>query len=301
METNSATRNTRKRNNRYATNRNDYKKRKSILQPGMMGFLCTCNYHEKGCVTDAYRLLNLFSDEKSASDKESATSSAINTFVKKKVDKLLEESDIKDEDISTALEKEINELKTEHEMPLPFRKFQVVDTGVKNMIFIASTIPNPLQLVTKIVSELDTTKKQCTRYLLRLLPIEVVCKAYMDKIKIKASELFERYFAQEPKTFSIVFNHRNNNSIKRDEIIEDLAEIILKKNPAPNYYKFKKYNLVEICNRTKNKIFVKQESIALAKEENHEEDSDRILSNTIKQEEYIDNKQNLDAQIEEKE
>lgn len=73
------------------------------------------------------------------------------------------------------------------------------------MIFISSTVSNPLELVTKIVSKLDTTKQQCTRYLLRLLPIEVVCKAYMDNIKTKANKLFEKYFAQEPKTFSIVF------------------------------------------------------------------------------------------------
>lgn len=73
------------------------------------------------------------------------------------------------------------------------------------MIFITTTFPKPLELVTKIVTELDTTKKQCTRFLLRLLPIEVVCKAYMDDIRTKASVLFEKYFAQEPKTFSIVF------------------------------------------------------------------------------------------------
>lgn len=73
------------------------------------------------------------------------------------------------------------------------------------MIFITSTLPKPLELVTKIVTELDTTKKQCTRFLLRLLPIEVVCKAYMDDIRTKASVLLEKYFAQEPKTFSIVF------------------------------------------------------------------------------------------------
>lgn len=68
METNSVM-NTRKRNNRYLGNRNDYKKRKQfVLEPGMTGFLCTCNFHERGCITDAYRLLNLFADEKSASD-----------------------------------------------------------------------------------------------------------------------------------------------------------------------------------------------------------------------------------------
>lgn len=73
------------------------------------------------------------------------------------------------------------------------------------MIFITSTLPKPLELVTKIVTELNTSKKQCTRYLLRLLPIEVICKAYMDDIRTKASVLFEKYFSQEPKTFSIVF------------------------------------------------------------------------------------------------
>jgi len=68
MQMNSAT-NTRKRNNRYVANRNDCKKRKQfVLIPGMTGFLCTCNFHERGCITDAYRLLNLFADERSASD-----------------------------------------------------------------------------------------------------------------------------------------------------------------------------------------------------------------------------------------
>ncbi|XP_071638976.1 THUMP domain-containing protein 1 homolog isoform X2 [Temnothorax longispinosus] len=295
--------NTRKRKNRYVANRHDYKKRKHVaLEPGMTGFLCTCNVYERGCITDAYRLLNLFADEKSASDinKESETSrSTRNTLVDEEGEKSLEDTD-EDEDVSTALEKEITELRTESERPLPSRKFQVVDTGVKNMIFIASTLPNPLELVTKIVSKLDTTKEQCTRYLLRLLPIEVVCKAYMDNIKARASDVFEKYFAQEPKTFSIVFNRRSNNSIKRDEIIEDLAEIILRKNPgnkadlknpdiaviveairgicllsiAPNYYKFKKYNLVEICKSTK----IKEQVAECASEEksgdNNHKDSD---------------------------
>ncbi|XP_018315532.1 THUMP domain-containing protein 1 homolog [Mycetomoellerius zeteki] len=316
MQTNSAT-NTRKRNDRYVANRKDSKKRKQfVLEPGMTGFLCTCNFHERGCITEAYRLLNLFADEKSDMHKESETS--INVLHKKEIDKSIEDID---DDISIALEKEINELRTEREMPLPSRKFQVVDTGVKNMIFITSTLPNPLELVTKIVSKLDTTKEQCTRYLLRLLPIEVVCKAYMDNIKTKANELFEKYFAQEPKTFSIVFNRRSNNSIKRDEIIEDLAEIILKKNPgnktdlknpdiavivevirgvcllsvAPHYYKFKKYNLLEICNSTKNKIIPKEKHLA------NEENISIIISSTEKRVKCTDNNKNLDVQLKKRE
>lgn len=76
---------------------------------------------------------------------------------------------------------------------------------MKNMVFIKTTLPNPLELVTKIVTHLDATKEQCTRYLLRLLPIELVCKAYLNDIRTKASLVFEKYFTQEPKTFSIVF------------------------------------------------------------------------------------------------
>ncbi|KAL0112085.1 hypothetical protein PUN28_013366 [Cardiocondyla obscurior] len=315
----------RKRNYKYAGNRHDHKKRKQfVLETGLTGFLCTCNFHERGCVADAYRLLNLFADEKSESDikKEFETSTSTNTF-DDKVDKSLNVAN-EIEDISTALEKEISELQTEREMPLPSRKFQVVDTGVKNMIFISSTLPNPLELVTKIVSKLDRTKEQCTRYLLRLLPIEVICKAYMDNIKTKASDLFEKYFAQEPKTFSIIFNRRSNNSIKRNEIIEDLAEIILKKNPgnkadlknpdiavivevirgfcllsiAPHYYKFKKYNLLEICNSTNSKISPKAKSI---NKDDCKDDSNISALDTVKQEEIIADDKNLDTQIEKKE
>lgn len=76
---------------------------------------------------------------------------------------------------------------------------------MKNVIFVRSSLANPLELVTKIVTELDKTKQQRTRFLLRLLPIEVVCKAYMSDIKLKADAILEKYFAQEPKTFSIVF------------------------------------------------------------------------------------------------
>ncbi|KAL6261366.1 hypothetical protein P5V15_006463 [Pogonomyrmex californicus] len=328
--------NMRKRNNKYAMNRNDYKKRKQfVLEPGMTGFLCTCNFHEKGCITDAYRLLNLFADDKSVSEinKESETSNKFttdNTFPKKEADTSIKDPD-QDEDISTALEKEIVELRTECEMPLSSRKFQVVDTGVKNMIFITSTLPNPLELVTKIVSKLNITKEQCTRYLLRLLPIEVVCKAYMDNIKTKASELFEKYFAQEPKTFSIVFNRRSNNSIKRDEIIQDLAEIILRKNPgnkadlknpeiavivevirgicllsiAPNYYKFKKYNLLEICNSAKNKIIVKkkyEEEVAnSASKEKYEEDTNIEITSIEEKKKYTDDNEHLNTQSEKQE
>lgn len=72
---------------------------------------------------------------------------------------------------------------------------------------------------------------------------------------------------------NLFFSRHSNDSIHREEIINDLAEIIKKKNPgnranlknpelavvvevirgtclisvAPDYYKYRKYNLLEIC------------------------------------------------------
>ncbi|CAL7936343.1 unnamed protein product [Xylocopa violacea] len=274
----------RKRNFFHNHGYNQKKHKQFNLEPGMKGFLCTCNFSEKECVRDAYKILNEFADEIYGPDITKDTNNEDKKQSVREEDDSVSENDEED-DISTALNKELHELKTEYSKPVNARRFQVVDTGVKNVVFIRSTLTNPLELVTKIITELNETKQQRTRFLLRLLPIEVVCKANMTDIKAKANVMLEKYFAQEPKTFSIVFNRHSNSNIHRDEVIEDLAEIISKKNPgnkadlknpefavivemirgvclmsvAPNYYKFRKYNLLEICNTKEPKNDTKEE------------------------------------------
>ncbi|OXU24577.1 hypothetical protein TSAR_003265 [Trichomalopsis sarcophagae] len=313
-----------KRKNYFSNQGNDYKRKRLSLEPGMRGFLCTCNFREKECVREAYNLLEEYSDKICALDDEQSntldTETAVDASKQSEEVKKEEENESKseekeipskepeenkeqsednkaetetkapekeemandndneddeDEDISTAFNKEINNLKAEAGKPLSKKKFQVVDTGVSNVVFIKSTVPDPLELVTAIVKDLHETKKQKARYMLRMLPISIVCKAYIDDIKVKADPLLERYFAQEPKTFAIVFNRHSNHSLHRNDVIEDLAKIILKKNPAnkanlknpdiavvveviravclisiaPQYFTYKKYNLLEICNQ----------------------------------------------------
>lgn len=269
-----------RKKNYFSNNESNQKKHKQFtLEKGMTGFLCTCNFREKDCVRDAYKLLNEFADEIYGVDKEKEA--AVANEIEAPDNN--EENNSNEEDISTALSKEINQLKAESAKPIASRRFQVVHTNVKNLVFIKSTLSNPLELVSHILKELDRTKKQRSRFLLRLLPIEVVCKAYMNDIKLKANCILEKYFSQEPKTYSIVFNHHSNDSIRREEIINELAEIIKKKNPgnranlknpeiavvievirgiclisvAPDYYKYKKYNLLEICNIKQNETSIK--------------------------------------------
>lgn len=53
-----------RKKNYFQSHESDQKKRKQFyLEPGMKGFLCTCNFSEKECVRDAYKLFNEFADE----------------------------------------------------------------------------------------------------------------------------------------------------------------------------------------------------------------------------------------------
>lgn len=49
---------------------NQKKRKHFTLETGMTGFLCTCNFREKDCVRDAYKILNEFADEIYGLDKD---------------------------------------------------------------------------------------------------------------------------------------------------------------------------------------------------------------------------------------
>ena len=83
--------------------------------------------------------------------------------------------------------------------------FQVVNTGLRNVIFIKSDAIDVLNLFNMIVEDLNQMRNQKTRYLLRMLPVQITCKAYLEDVASKADTLLDKFFSQEPKTFSIVF------------------------------------------------------------------------------------------------
>lgn len=236
-----------------------YKTKKHFIMPGQRGFLATCNTREKDCVRECYNVLNQYADELYGprnTEEESET----------KDNPVQEEKDVSDE-----LLKNIDDTKTESKEQ-KFR-FQLVDTGSKNCLFIKTTLSDPVELGHKIAKDIVTTKVQKTRYLLRLVPIEDVCKANLKDIIDTAGAIFDKYFLKEGKTFSIIFNRRYNNEVKRDEIINELAELVASKNVKnkvdlknpelsvivevikglcclsviPEYISLKKYNLVELA------------------------------------------------------
>ncbi|KPJ11462.1 THUMP domain-containing protein 1-like [Papilio machaon] len=242
------------------------RRNKYFLEPGFRGFFCTCNFREKDCVKEMYNLLNEYAG-KIYPDLESdqVPPSAANE------ENSLSESE-EETDIGDLLKREVDSMKKSSQKSLKHKRFQVVETGASNCIFIKTNLPSPEVLTTAIIQDLSTTKVQKTRHVLRLLPIMATCKANLPDIMEAAGKLFDKYFLKNSSTFAVIFNKRFNSSVCRDLIIKELADLIVLKNGnnkadlknpslciiveiikgicllsvVDNYFLYKKYNLHEL-------------------------------------------------------
>lgn len=261
----------------------DYKKSNFFKKPnrnylvaGQRGFLATCNFREKECARECIKILsqyadNLYGKEDFKKIGQQHTSNKTTDESQKSPTNNDKEKEEEDEDISTTLQKEINATVTAHKQKLT--RFQQLDTGASNSIFIRTTLSDPVELGANIVRDIAATKQHQSRFVLRLIPIEIVCKANMKDILNEAGKLFDKHFLNcSATTFSIMFNRRYNNDLGRDAIIGELADLIKFKNmhhkvdltaPAftviveiikglcclsvvPQYLALKKYNLFEL-------------------------------------------------------
>lgn len=222
-----------------------------------VGFLATCNFREKDCRRESYNILNTYADQFYGNAVDEDPSNAI--------------AEDTEDDISKELQNEIDAINSSNKKKS--NRFQHVDTEISNLVFIKTTLANPVELGSHIVSDVASTKKSVSRFMLRFIPIEVVCKATIEDMKTAAGKLFDEHFLNcPPKTFSIIINKRYNNSIQRDDIIEELAGLVAFKNVhhkvdlknaecsvivevlkgicclsvLPNYLKWKKYNISEL-------------------------------------------------------
>lgn len=261
---------------------------RNFIEPGIKGFLATCNFREKDCVRECYNLLNEYADKSTeelassahgdiavVEDSGGAAKVAEDDLMKPDVSSTKDfdgDDEEEEEDISAQLAKEIESTKTASKVSQ--NRFQQCETKVPNCIFIKTTIDNPNELGVRIVRDIAATKKRKTRMLLRLLPVDIICKANVEDIKNQAGKLFDKYFlTTDPTTFSIVVNKRYNNNFDRMEIIRELADLITYKNSLhkvnlkeakltvmievikglccisvlPDYNELKKFNLSELA------------------------------------------------------
>ncbi|EFA00591.1 THUMP domain-containing protein 1 homolog [Tribolium castaneum] len=219
------------------------------LDVNLRGFLCSCNNREKDCIKESYNLLNEYAD------------------------KLYQESNEPEaeQDIDDSLAKEISELKQDKSE----KRFQVIESGAKNFLFIRTSLENPVELAEAIIKDVDGSKTQRTKFLLRLIPVEITCKANVSDIVNAFVPLAQKHFVESPQTFCVIFNHRNNNVVSRDEVIKLIAAKVSELRPdhkvdlkeakvaiivevikgfaflsvIPDYLKHKKYNLLSLCSQ----------------------------------------------------
>jgi len=276
----------RKDKRHYANAAKKAKLAKYRMVPGAKGFLLFCNHHEKETVREGYRILNQFADEMYG--KEEAP-------VKQSNDDATED-DEDDDDVDAALEKEKTALDKVAAKEGTERRFQVVDSGVQNLVFIRTTVESPVELADSVMREVRTSGTQISRYLLRLVPVEVTCKAFSENVEEAVKPVISKRFQDKgDTTYCIQFKSRLNNSFAKEEAYKTIGKMVRDVNPQSkvefkdpdhvilvevmksfccisiltNYFAFKKYNILELANAQKTSSD-KPVTASVASEKSHE-------------------------------
>ncbi|PRP83648.1 hypothetical protein PROFUN_03803 [Planoprotostelium fungivorum] len=119
--------------------------------------------------------------------------------------------------------------------PKQVKRFTVYDCGIKGNIFL-ELLPEapfePEEFVKRLLSmdELSKYEKKLQNTH-RLIPIQAVACAEMKDILECAKDLIEKHLgphanAEPKKTFGIMINLHNNKTMKRTEIINQVAELV---------------------------------------------------------------------------
>ncbi|XP_006819006.1 THUMP domain-containing protein 1-like [Saccoglossus kowalevskii] len=200
----------------YRKSSNKRRKVHGILNVGMRGFLLTCNRDEKACVRDGLNLLTEYADLFYGPENDDKKESTDN------------DSD-SEEDIEVSLEKEKRRLK--EQIKNKTQRFQPMQSGANNVVFIRTQIDNPGEMAYQILTDIAKKSEKITRHIQRMIPVNGTCRTIMEDMEDLGSRLIDPFFHVEGTSqiaFSVQYKARNNGKVKRDEIIRMLASLVLK-------------------------------------------------------------------------
>lgn len=117
------------------------------------------------------------------------------------------------------------------------RRFSKIDTGCNGVVFIQMRRrdgdPSPGDIVQHMMESASATKKHISRFLLRVLPVELSCYASEEEISRAIKPVIERYFpvnTEAPVKFAVEYAARANSGIERMKIIDAVAKSV----PGPH-------------------------------------------------------------------
>lgn len=154
----------------------------------------------------------------------------------------------KKKSIDQLIEAELEELADKSK-----RRFFSLDSGCNGVVFIqmrkSDGEPGPEAVAQHMMTSIASTRKHMSRFILRVLPIEVACYASVEEITRAIKPLIEKNFpveSQSPIKFAVLYEARANTGIDRATIINTVAKSV----PEPHKVDLthpEKTIVVEIC------------------------------------------------------
>ncbi|WOL13671.1 hypothetical protein Cni_G22444 [Canna indica] len=133
-----------------------------------------------------------------------------------------------DKPIDELIEDELKELGDRNK-----RHFASLDSGCNGVVFIQMHKrvgdPSPVEIVQHMMTKLASTRKHMSRFILRVLPVELTCYASEQEIAKSIQPFIAQYFPNEtptPRKFAVLYEARANTGIERMSIINTVAKSV---------------------------------------------------------------------------
>ncbi|KAG7341401.1 THUMP domain containing protein [Nitzschia inconspicua] len=156
--------------------------------------------------------------------------------------KILAEQQQKDDDDMTNERKEAatttttpNDEESEssniNDQVVPTKKKPKIDMVSSKETSVAATIWDPIATVDAILADWTSGKSNVgipsSRFITRIIPIQATCFASEEELRLTCEKLLPKYLPKDTKTFAIVMKRRNCERLKRDAIIDIIANIVV--------------------------------------------------------------------------
>ncbi|GAV65037.1 THUMP domain-containing protein [Cephalotus follicularis] len=139
---------------------------------------------------------------------------------------------VEEKAIDKLIEAELKELGDKNK-----RRFVNLDSGCNGVVFVQMRKrdgdPGPKDIVQHMMTSAAATRKHMSRFILRVLPVEVACYASEEEISRAIKPLVEQHFpveTQSPQKFAVLYEARANTGIERMKIINSVAKSV----PGPH-------------------------------------------------------------------
>lgn len=132
----------------------------------------------------------------------------------------------KNKPIDELIEDELSELGDRKK-----RHFVSLDSGCNGCIFVQMHKrlgdPSPSAIAHHMITSAAATKKHMSRFILRVVPVEVTCYASEEEVSKSIKPLIEHFFPVDtPLKFAVLYEARSNTGIDRMTIINAVAKSV---------------------------------------------------------------------------